>query len=356
MASTLRQKTLFPHQKTLYDLPKKIFQYCLRHRLYAPFHQHHRNTIRKILSTASRKFTVYLIWSCTNIVTGLLNENLWSVPMETLKAELHSLNYDLTKPATVQLYSIIKFIGQFTKRHQQFIECLQLVTLISDCNTTIPDCCLDPTDVLHLISFNANFNIQPYPKYQSNRLTDFYSTGIPAKSTYVKQYRTCRAEVATDILTNNITDGAAQLYYLESAYYTNSTTDMPPIINRLLRDLNKESTTLPPWPVRYTYNEFNLISTIDSVTAKRLKLLHRTSVDSVDTNWIEMLHIVKEALTVTDEHFVNQTHYYDIYRTNLFQKLYTLGFIDKSSTFSNEVIQLAKTAGIDWMCRVIRCS
>lgn len=318
-----------------------------------------------------RKFIVFVLWSCPEYCAEIMNSGNWIIPIDLIKNEMDAFKmnvFGVLPGATVYLYSIIKFIGQYTCDPKIFIECNSIVRSIGNVNCHN---LISPEQIEHLYSFNKYFSPKHVPRPDkvkgSNRLFQFENSGIcevPSLKCCVK-FRKLRINFAKQNLSKT-KNYLGALYYFESMYYYGISRKLDVFLENIANQFFEKKqdrmlilstiTMLNNWYIggmvsalpnnQFTPNEYMLENNVQKMVLNRISLIDR---DSLNGQNIEELQVIlNEVLSVNDT-FCNSNSFYDLFRVTLFKKLYSAGILRPLDKYSTYIWQIAHTEKIYWI-------
>lgn len=344
----------------------------------------HKKCIEKILNSfdlfsadtlLTRKFICFLLWSCPDICAELMNDYRWKVDMDGIVKEFKTCCGIGMSTETLLLYSIVKFIGQFTTNEKYFIYSLKIVQALPD---YIDRKIMSPRQLEHLFSFNKQFK----PKYclkpdkipGSNRLIDFYENGLSVKfESQHEKYQQLRKAISQKIYEQNENINTC-LYYIESSYHLFSKrTDLFDFLKKIVVPFDENKSeylyrcakslfekennsnyvyTCPKSLIekidssRNLINQFVLVKDIEQIISEKMELFDK---DLNGQNHEEIIYVVKEALVVKDIFYNGNNHYHDIFRISFFKHLFGSGIIKVNDPYYTFAFNLAERLKIKWV-------
>lgn len=382
------------------SLDKLIVSYCHSINKFPDLYDTHLDCLTNILVDhnlfctnpivrfLNRHFVSFLVWSCYNEIATVLNNGRWSVNLELIENELvNNWKFSLVSSfnQALMLYSILKFIGQYTNNYTTYTRCYSIMRKIPDIESPY---IMSPRQIEHLYAFNRNFcSNRKCPKTNkitgSNRLIDFHSRGYYLKSRINIQhlhYKNCRYYHSYEMLCNNPTTITC-LYYLHSLYYRNDAkqnndpvkliydklcnseiekddimidAEHPKLnknflqkyhnkiadynIQQLLEEtMNKIIYCQVSFDYFMVYNEFFIQKSIDKINEDVLHLLDRDTVNGQNDE--ELLSIIKEIIPkIPNEKTIG-----------LLRKLFTDEFIKPFGSIFSFILSLCNKYNANWV-------
>ncbi|XWV26086.1 putative orfan [Tupanvirus soda lake] len=314
----------------------------------------------------NRKFISFLLWSCNEYCRMILNKQLWLCPIDRMLEELSKIK--CVDKNTLLIYSIIKFIGQYTNDKYIYDKCCLLMESIQD---IFPEYVMTPAQIRHLFAFNPHFISTEHPLPPkingSNRLVQFYSCAIKDSGFYIdysKIYSKKRHIFSKNQLVMK-KDEATCLYYLDSLYYVTKNKQLT--MNNLYETKCKKIDSnyfihniiiklMEYFDHHYVLesyveninsvivNEYSIEISIDDNVNNKLLLLSLNTND----NHEEIMCIINEALTVNDV-YANKNGYYEKFRTTIFKKMYENNIVKPFDIYTNYALCYAINNEILWM-------
>lgn len=236
------------------------------------------------LRTEIRRFVSFVIWSCPLLCAKLLKEKRIKFPTEHIFAELENNPHNICP----QLYSIFKFIGQFTDNNQIHNKCIQLAQKLR----YRPFQMVCPFDLINLFSFNPNVtwtSPRPDKNQDLNRLIAFYHSGINDTNhgRSLERYQKLRMIYASSILNEQEGSIEKMLYYLDACmcaknkHYTNYV-PLKTLISTICWD------NYPDFSKIYEYDQFGIMMSHSSMAKELTRLLETSDQNSEEINFIRM--------------------------------------------------------------------
>ena len=344
------------------DLRKKFYK-CHENFLIELLNIHNIHETESSKSSTNREFVNFVLWSCLDFCKIILNKNLWNYQLDLIEQELLDKNCAFDQN-NLGLYSILKFIGQYTDNKNKYDKCCKIIESLPD---NLPINIIEPKQIRHLFAFNTNFKndyITIPPKIiGSNRLVQFEFGATIGNTNYLKhyeKYKSNRCYHAQFMLIKNPSESVC-LYYLDSLYYQTKNKFIS--IQKLFQDncndlahssyirniLEKITSYNCENSNCCAFNDLNIVTNAYNAIENKINLFYHDNM----FNHEEIHCVIFEALTINDV-FVNKNEYYDIFRCGMFQKLYELDQLCPLDKYTSYAMKCAETDNIIWMQTFIR--
>src|SRR5271154_2486882 len=98
----------------------------------------------------NRHFVSFLVWSCYNEIATIFNNGRWLVNLEMMENELvNNWKFSLVSSfnQALMLYSILKFIGQYTNNYTIYTRCYAIMRKIPEMESQY---IMSPRQIEHL--------------------------------------------------------------------------------------------------------------------------------------------------------------------------------------------------------------
>lgn len=370
--------------KTVHNLDKTIQRYISHNAMDQEYNNLHQECIKIMLNKfdlfndqKSRIFVSWLLWNQSDTCVNIMNKDEWKIPINSIEKEFDELKQ--WNNHTLFLYSIIKFIGQYTNNKELYDKCWEIILSIPINLNDVSEILIKPSQIIHLFAFNINFKHKNIPKKTrgSNRLIQFVSTGIHGHTLNVyqnkylneqniiastlcfKEFSTLPGRQESHLLhSQNKRNPIYFLYYLISTYqlFKKKINIFSDLYELCIHELPSNEYILEIMRELFLFetNAENCTSdvnqSVSDVIKNKLSLLDLTNSTS---NNEEIMCIINEASTVYDIHLFKE-EYYDMFRITLFKSLYEIGLIQCFDIYTQYALSLARINDIKWIENFIK--
>ena len=345
----------------LTGFPDMIHNYITSIKKTKEFEDRHYTCIMEMLTNRplfpthdvfeSRKFVSFLLWAHPDICSIILNSRQWEIDISQFEQELFTSRFNNN---TIMLYSIFKFIGQYTTNYYIYKRCIDMCKNISIEMKHVTN----PKNMLHLFHFNKYFKLDSSPPPDKhnycNRMTEFHSGYILNYKEMHYQYRKLRVKLARHYCKEDPTEVNC-IYYLECVYYYFNTIDTQdelftkmayfiktrPIL-KYLRDITRKiikCSSLLNAPI----DEFTGNMTASYIISNYLFLIDHSPRNDNDQ---ELVHVIYRAVS-------NENKRYNTINSIILMELLKHHFIEPHSDYMNLILKLAKKYNLSDMLKIV---
>lgn len=325
--------TLVMHQ----SLSDKIRIFIEKANLKGLFFQIHQDFLVELLKSAdifepdanirleNRKLVCFVLWKCIDFCKRIINEGLWSISIGAIWQELKDSNNTENQ---ILLFSILKFIGQYTSDILIYRMCAKIVDISQE--LVLPGC-ISMKDLAHLISFNPNMKNKTEILPKTTELNRMKSFEFPiqrfdpeTKKECTMIYQDIRYNYGHQLIVKD--DSVINcLYYLDAFYHVECDeedileldTKLDDRVDEIYSNLNNYN-----FPENHSvmFDEFNIEVNVEDMLENRLNLIGSVQ------NFDEIKYVMDDAMAVTDT-YLPKKHFYETYRYFLFTSLYEKSFL-----------------------------
>lgn len=260
---------------------------------------------------------------------------------------INSMSAEFT--GSLDHYSCLKFIGQFTKNQQIYDKCVDTLQEMPKLRGLL----MQPVDVLVMYQFNGNVdtsrNVGNIPTPHMDKLHDYWnSTYSPPPSTE-KQYNRYKREINTACYTNALTGGLIELIVLLNQMFgqhwrmCRNSKELKLLANSNMSDemFNELEKLLIEISTMELHEKDPMVSAQKKIT-RNLRLLTKDDEQAINDIFIDAFVYVK------DNKYENE-----IYKRDMLIAVYQQKLVDPNSKLSHNLMRNACASGVLWIVKFL---